>query len=306
MTLVAVSDGDPEADVQQTWLNIRDLTQGEVEAVREATALFRDLLEDSPLADLKTTAGDLQASVENYICDERWPYSSGHQEVRRRFKSWLGALRTFDDRTSHWISTTFGDTHPAYGAFKARLSNEYDNNFAYRFACALRNVSEHVSQTINVMRAGSSELPDGRSRRTLEIGFNRDLAADLKTLKAQVRDELAACEGVLGLETVVGYAVASCERAYGSAVLALWPDLEQRLAVVEGLHREATGRGGAIARAVDLDVMATGRMDVVEVRDDHARLLRNVKEQVSALLAVPDAVMGARDLVGRSTITVTL
>lgn len=306
MTLIAVTDGVPEANVQQTWLNVRELTDDEMRAIQAANRLFHDLLEASPLAELKKNAEDLGQSVIDFLHDEHWTFSPARQQVHTRFKSWLGAVRTFDDRTSHWISTTFGKDHPAYDAFKTQLSTEYDNNFAYRFACALRNVSEHVSQTINVVRTNETELPDGRTRRALQVGFDRHLAADLRTLKSQIRTELAGCEGVIPLETLAGHAMASCERAYGRALLSLWPECEVQVATIEGLHREAVSRGGYVARAVDLERFHEQRMTTVEIRDDLARVLRNVQGQVSALLAVPPSTLRAVDLVRNDTMTATI
>ena len=58
--------------------------------------------------------------------------------VQREFKAWLSEFRSLDDRTSAWLSGKFGQQSDIYEGFKALLSTEFDNNFAYRLCCALR------------------------------------------------------------------------------------------------------------------------------------------------------------------------
>lgn len=78
----------------------------------------------------------------------------------------------FDDRTSHWISDTFGSDHDAYAAFKRNLGTEYDTNFAYRLTAALRNASAHVVDVLS-HRQRHARVTDEGTATIHEIAIDR-------------------------------------------------------------------------------------------------------------------------------------
>lgn len=99
---------------------------------------------ESPYEDLRQTYRELNALLDSdppIALAAAFRYGS---DGRRRFRHWLNDSRAFDDRTSAWLSRTFGDDHPALGTFKRALSAEDDANFAYRLTATLRNLSTHA------------------------------------------------------------------------------------------------------------------------------------------------------------------
>jgi hypothetical protein len=162
---------------------LRVIEPDELEVLRGGIALFADLLDRQPLASVLTSRVDVEQAVARCLQGDSWGEVHAFLALKKEFKDWLAALRTFDDRTSSWLSRQYGRGAELDG-FKRLLSSEYDANFAYRFACALRNVSEHADDVLTVARGGATELSPGRTRKRITLGWDgTELQAELPTLK---------------------------------------------------------------------------------------------------------------------------
>ena len=231
---------------------VRDLTADETEKSRFAELLLRAMTEGSALAELRAANSSLHEAIEIF---EREGTNSGSDayragaKVQREFKTWLSALRSFDDRTCAWLARELGQEGQVYQEFKRLLSAEYDSNFAYRLCCSLRNASEHAGNVINSLSVGSRENAErGGIETVVVLRLNGPrLARDFPRIKASIREELRNCSGPLEVEWIVGAAALSCERIHCGLLLALWRDLEPLILLCQSLHDAAQANGGGWA-----------------------------------------------------------
>ena len=279
---------------------IRPARPGEVDSLREASGLLNRFLSYGPYADYLDATEKLHEAVD--AVERAWSMAKGtppQTEVRSlqaAVKTWLAALRSFDDRTSKWLSERFGKGD-VYNAFHQELSAEYDRNFAYRLSYALRNESEHANRVLNHIRVGSREDADGRRVHRVELGFDAGrLATDFPKLKAAVRHELADYGDVLGLDAVVGHATQTLERVMAATLLAAQSEVEAALRVVEDLHAEAEAVGGAAANFMTTVGAGGGSMSLIWVEIHVARAVRGNLAASPHILAITPLSTTAADL----------
>lgn len=227
--LIAWESYDPQTRTHDTT-HLRPAVPGELEAFREAVDHLSGFLSHSAYADFLHDTNKLHEAIEEV--EGAWALGGGtppRQELRAlhgAVKAWLAAVRSFDDRTSEWLSKRFGRA-AVYDAFKGELRAVYDRNFAYRLACALRNASEHTSAVLNHVRVYKGELPEGAHEHRVELGFDApQLLANFTKLKAKVRDELRDFGGLLSLEAVVGDVTQAVERVVAVTLLAAEAEFE--------------------------------------------------------------------------------
>lgn len=253
-----------DTEVKHQLTQVRDLSSQETEDADIATQILSALTAESPYEDLRQTYRELNALLDRdppIALAAAFRYGS---DGRRRFRHWLNDSRSFDDRTSAWLSRTFGDDHPALGTFKRALSAEYDANFAYRLTATLRNLSTHAANMLNHQMWHVSTDADGRlvSRPVLAIDGAR-LVEEFPTMKATVRDELRDLDGLLDVRAVVDACMKSCLRAHAALTHALWEEIEPERELVVEFHQTAVAAGGQGAIFVNVDTFdpAVGRLD---------------------------------------------
>ena len=233
--------------------HIRDLTAAETAQSRGAEVLLRKVTIGSALSELHARERSLDEAIEVLKATSASnSYGSGAR-VQSEFKAWLSAFRSFEDRTSAWLSAEIGKE--VCEEFKRRLSAEFDCNFAYRLCCSLRNVSEHAGDVLNDMRWTSRRTADGVGVETvLVLRFDGPrLARDFTKIKAPIREELRHCGGPLEFELIVGAATLSCERVHLGLLLALWGTVEPAIRVCQSLHDEALANGSGEALFMPTD-----------------------------------------------------
>ncbi len=170
--------------------------------------------------------------------------------LQREFKAWLSEFRSLDDRTSAWLSGRFGQQSDVYQRFKALLSTEFDNNFAYRLCCALRNVSEHRADVINAARLDVSVAAEpGKPQRRvrLQIDGSKLVAESGTKMRAATRDELSGTLGLLEVEGLVRATLMSCEHVHMGLFDLLWDPIHEAISLFEGFQEEAEANGGTLA-----------------------------------------------------------
>lgn len=261
--LFALGPADDLA-VKHQLTQVRDLTSQECEDADIATQILSALTAGSPYEDLDQTYRELIALLDSdppTATAAAFRYGS---EVRRRFRHWLNDFRSFDDRTSAWLSRTFDDNHPVLGTFKRALSAEYDANFAYRLATALRNLSTHTANMLNHQMWHVSTGADGHpvSHPVLAIDGRR-LVEEFPTMKATVRDELRDLHGLFDVRAVVDACMKSCLRAHCTLTHALWEEIEPERELVAEFHQSAVAAGGEAAIFVNSNTFnpTVGRID---------------------------------------------
>jgi hypothetical protein len=134
--------------------------------------------------------------------------------IRRRFDDVLSALRRFDDRTSHALSSRYGTGSTELRTFKQSLSFEFDNQFAYRFCWHLRNYSEHRGIPISRIKQASQLNPDGTVDQAFQAVFDTRVLLRNHDWHTRVRKDLERINGEFSVEATVDELYQSCGRAH--------------------------------------------------------------------------------------------
>lgn len=275
--------GDGRGDVK-TFDVVRELSKDESAASLAAGPLLAAITKESAFADLTVATDDLHEQFDRLEGSARRgqvEVAARLRRVQREFKSWLSSFKSFDDRTSRWLSHRFPGESAVQETFKNSLSREFDANFGYRICCTLRNITEHAGDVINSVHVTSrlkdpSIYRDAHVRRedaavsdddvvhatSLQLNAPK-LAKDYpKRMRAKTRAELASVTKPIAVETIVGAAYQSCMRAHASLVVALWPEISQAVEIIEAHHHEAIAAGGleaVFATNESVDALASGR-----------------------------------------------
>ena len=119
--------------------------------------------------------------------------------IRDSFDDVLSAFRRFTDRTAHLLSQRYGPDSEEVRVLREAMSQEFDNEFAYRFMYHLRNYSEHRGAPITRIRQASTLGPDGRVEHEFDVLFDSRKLLSYHDWHRQVRADLAGINGgVLG------------------------------------------------------------------------------------------------------------
>lgn len=284
-----------------TFTFLRELGDGELGRWLAAQKLFESLTAGSEFAALMEARIRFSASVDALEVSSPAFFPSAAALVQSSFKAWLSAFRSFDDRTAAWLSGLPEGRPDMFRCFKVSLSAEYDANFAYRLCATLRNASEHAGEVINDVSATRRGAPDGSAVTEARLSFDGSRLADaFPKLKASVRAELRASTAPIGVESVVGAAMLSCERAHCRLLLALWDQVEPALRLIYGLHAEAVAVGGGNAAAAFVDASALtlggGSLTLKYVRKDVADLVRENEVQAHRVLGAGPVSLAVNDL----------
>lgn len=288
--LFALSAEGGAARVKQLT-QVRILTAEECEDADVATRVLSALTAESPYEDLVQTYREFLHLLDHPPRTTADAFRYG-ADTRRRFRHWLSDFRSFADRTSAWLSRTFEEGHPARDQFESALRAEYDANFAYRLASALRNLSAHAANMLNHQMWHVSTDADGRVqlRPVLAIDGSR-LADAFPKMKASVRRELHEVEGLLDVRAVVDAGMKSCLRAHAALALALWEEIGPERTLVTEFHRSAVAAGGQDAVFVNMDTFDPNQGHVDHRYNPHhlleqARSMRDLAESLAPLPVV--------------------
>jgi len=230
--------GHNQKTKMNTLYNVRILEDAERAGIHDATKLLQEDLEDAPYSRLTEEYADFKALIKE-ITDsfaKRSQSPGDLKKVSKQLDNVLSALRAFDDRTKHNLSQRYGKESEKFLLFGTALSEEFDNNFAYRFSCQLRNYSQHTGSTITNIQAGGHINGTSYCNPTFD---SRELLAKYKKWQSQVKKDLAAINGEFSAIAIVDSMVQSCTRAYCKLLLALEPDLKPAMETIRSFANEA-------------------------------------------------------------------
>jgi len=292
--LAAFRNAGGDKDHPKGFNIVRHLDSSAIREAEGANVLLDKVTARSGLAELRAETASLHETITDVESGDPSLQNAhnGAGRIQRAFKSWLSASRSFDDRTTAWLSKLVGKDDHAYTEFKRLLSEAYDSNFAYRLCCGLRNSSEHAGNVINDLGFSVAQDPrTGDPKKELTIRFDGPkLAEEFPKMKALIRDELRAVDLSLELEWIVGSVMLSCERIHAGLFQALWNRIEAAIELVEDYHHEALNAGGewAVFISKPPEPTAVVQMDVAWNPWNIAQLARLNYDQTAAILASPN------------------
>lgn len=247
----------------------RDLSEAETKTSRSAEALL-DGVTHNAFGDLRSAESQLHALIENSeaggITSGNFPQAS--RSIQREVKGWLSAFKSFEDRTAAWLSGAFGREESAEyrETFASMLRTEFDQNFAYRLCCALRNASIHAGDVIDVSlstRLAEGEHPSSSRQPVSSLALRVDVPKVAERFPRMASPkklrELKSAAEPLDFEWVVGAATLSCWRVHAALLVLLWDRIQPAVAAVEAFHREATEMGGLLAVFIDRQTLITAK-----------------------------------------------
>lgn len=240
-------------------VRIREVDQSEFDALAGATAMLRSLSHGNAYADVVDAEEALREALRG--ATHAWATGAGSpplaaiRAVHTTFKAFLSAARSFEDRWASYLSAAVGRNHPVYSKFKDAVQAERDRQFAYRLCCALRDVTEHAGDVINIVEAAAG--PGVTGAPTYLVRFALDgpkLAAVYPRLWSEVRAELEQATEPIAVGAVASAALRSCERSYAALLNCVQPHLDRACEVLQSMHDEAAARGGRAANVISVPV----------------------------------------------------
>lgn len=287
--LMALTGTDPHGS--PSLEHVRTLSSNEVSALHGAESLLVRLTTRSEFAEVRATAdtfADEVGRLESAIQLAAEVGAVGNR-LERSFKAWLSSVKSFDERTRLWLTQVAGHQSDPYRQFVAALSVEFDRNFAYRLACALRNVAEHARTVLNdVHYSDELDLATNDVGRRIVIRINsKQLAADAPRLRAATRKEMKSVDGSLEVRWIVESATLSCQNVHAHLLLAMWDRVQPALELLDGFQEEAILYGGTSAAFLVTKPGAHGEYQLRPGPYAHAELIRKNRAQADAMAAMP-------------------
>jgi len=210
--------------------------------------------------------------------------------IRRSFEDVLSSFRRFTDRTAHLLTQRYGADSEAVRVLKQAMSHEFDNEFAYRFMCNLRNYSEHRDAPIARVKQTSLLTPDGAVEHDLDVLLDsRKLLPDHKW-QPRVREDLAGINGEFSAVVTVDALLHACGRVHCKALLAQEAEI---MAAANGIKALA-GRiatddvlGPVLLQAKPSELAArrvTSPINVTPIRTDLAEVAEKALQEAHELI----------------------
>lgn len=198
------------------------ITDAEHASHRSAVELLEQALAKSPFAAFQERCMEFMRATS----DTLEAFKAGQSTtplapvIRSRFDDILSSFRRFTDRTAHLVTQRYGSDSEVVRVLKQAMSHEFDNEFAYRFMCQLRNYSEHRGPPIARIRQASNLTPSGRVEYDFDVLFDsRKLLPD-HDWHRYVRADLAEINGEFSAVVTVDALLQACGRVHCKALLA--------------------------------------------------------------------------------------
>jgi len=198
------------------------ITDADYASYRSAVELLEQALAKSPFASfqercmefMRATAEALEAFKAGRSTTPLAPV------IRSRFDDVLSSFRRFTDRTAHLLSQRYGSDSEAVRVLKQAMSYEFDNEFAYRFMCQLRNYSEHRGAPIARIRQASNLTPSGRVEHDFDVLFDSGKLLPDHDWHRYVHADLVRINGEFSAVVTVDALLQACGRVHCKALLA--------------------------------------------------------------------------------------
>jgi hypothetical protein len=193
--------------------------------------------------------------------------------IRRKLDDLLTALRRFDDRTSHVLSSRHGKNSAEFANFKAALSWEYDHQFAYRFCWHLRNYSDHRGRTISNIAQSSRLGQDRTAHQVFQALFDpKELLAN-HDWPVRVRQNLQQIDKEFPVEIVIDELFQACGRVHCKNLLAQESNIMEASEAIASIAARANAGDGQApifvqAYPKDLRAGTPGPLTIAVVRTE--------------------------------------
>lgn len=147
-----------------------DLLNGEKRIVITGDSIEPELLHLSKeINDINSIFQKIQVMYELFISDvlsffnqkkilEKSKKLDSSADVNRYMLHLLSSGKLFVDFNENQIVHTYSKDSLEYATVKSFASNQFDNSFAYRFCCYLRNFSQHIGLPISDVAGRETEL----------------------------------------------------------------------------------------------------------------------------------------------------
>lgn len=156
---------------------------------------------------------------------QRWTQErdEGYFRIRRRIttalENWLSSFRAFDDKTSAELSKKYGKESAEYRIFKKALSEEYDNQVAYRISVGLRNFYQHEGSALTLV-VDEKLNDDGTHDLEFRIFILPEELLAWDGWNQVARTDLQKMSGVISVTHLIDTVEDCCKRAFANATLA--------------------------------------------------------------------------------------
>lgn len=258
------------------------IADAEYDSYRSHVELLEQALAKSPFAAFQESCMEFMRATSDAleafkIGDSTTPLTPA---IRRKFDDVLSAFRRFIDRTAHLLSQRYGPDSREVLVLKQGMSNEFDNEFAYRLMYHLRNYSEHRGTPIARIAQASRLTPEGRIEHSLDVLLDsRELLLDYEWHR-RVRADLARINGEFSAVVTVDALLHACGRVHCKALTAQEADITAAAAGVQALAgRIATDDilGPVLLQAKPGELTSrqvTSPLNIAPIRTDLAELAK--------------------------------
>ena len=216
------------------------ITDAEYYSYRADVELLEQVLTKSPFAAFQERCMDFMratsAALEAYKSGQST--TSLTPAIRDSFDDVLSAFRRFTDRTAHLLSQRYGPNSAELRVLQRSMSQEFDNEFAYRFMYHLRNYSEHRGAPITRIRQASTLGPDGRVEHDFDVLFDSGKLLSYHDWHRQVRVDLAAINGEFSVIVTVDALLHACGHVHCKSLLAQEAAVTAAAAGIQALVRQ--------------------------------------------------------------------
>lgn len=250
---------------------VRPLDERENVRTYEAFKVLSALVGHSPLVDLEAARADVENAYATAISLVEGGKGNHHEAIKdlqREYAAWLGAFRSFIDRTLHWLTQKYGAGSDDVKRCKGFFSEEFDANLAYRLAYALRNVSDHQDVVLGDIQLGSRrEGADVVHFLAARVDATAIAEKDTKKrIRAETRREMLALPDKIDGGRIVSGALQSCHRILARIIWHMKDELQDAVEIVRGLHFEAVNAGGTAAVFMNEEAAKNPRMEQMRLR----------------------------------------
>jgi hypothetical protein len=257
------------------------LSDEEYREIDSSISFLLGILDDSPYFRLKEEYGKIRVKINEIAksIEDRNHNPKELKEISKLIDNYLFAFRAFEDRTKHYISKKYGKESEHFLVFDKALSDEYDNNFAYRFSCQLRNCSQHTGATISGIESGG----DISGNVYCNPVFNsKCLLEQYDKWNKRVKEDLSQINGDFSAITVADSLMLSCTKAYSKLAIASETEILSAIEIIDKYTVNASEKTRPILISLERD--AAGRTDykqltIKDLRIDLAMNARSVLSQ---------------------------
>ena len=198
-----------------------DLTQDEFEQYLRANVALNGFFNDAQLFGIailnyQEYYDALHTHLQAFILRQREHFDSRHShlDINRCLLNWLASVRTFLDHAESRIKGRYGSESQNWRNLKESCSNEYDNNFSYRFLYKVRNYAQHCGFPIHEIKFSSaaSESDPEEPIHTLGVICIRDrLLSEFDGWGRQLKEEISGLPSIIDINPHVDAMMRSLE-----------------------------------------------------------------------------------------------